>query len=600
VQFRLLGPLELAGDAGAVALAEGRQRSVLVFLLLHRNETVPSERLIDALWGERPPPTAAKVLQNQVSQLRRALDDREGKRLQTRGRGYALLVGPAELDLDRFEELAAAGATAMERDQPAEAAERLREALALWRGPPLSDVAYESFAQPEIARLEERRLVVLEQRLDADLALGRHSQVIAELEALVSEEPLRERPRAQLMLALYRAGRQAEALESYQAARRTLLEERGMEPGPVLRDLQAAILRQDPELAPAPTRWPRRHDRSRRIPALLAIGGALLLAAAIAALLAERGDDLPSEARVVLDLTDNSIAAVDQATGRVELGLPLSGRPVGLVAVADTALIAIAGPDTLVVADAATRSLVKTVALDDEPGAIAACGDDVWVAASGRGALQRFRRGYPQEGPPLHWPRTGRGPTAVACGAGAVWVADGSRSLWRFGLDGGTGTPIDAGVPLVGVTVGAGAVWAIGSPRATVARVDPRTSTVTPISISTRGGAAASSPIGVAATSRAVWVLNANTATVSVINAEQGGVTDTIEIGVDRTPRSIAAAGETVWVANADGTLARIDAADGTAETVEVGEALTWIALAGRRTWLTTRSLDNQLPGGNG
>jgi DNA-binding SARP family transcriptional activator len=131
MEFRLLGPLEIVDDAGAVPLAEGRQRSVLVFLLLHRNETVPSERLIDALWGERPPPTAAKVLQNQVSQLRRALDDREGERLQTRGRGYALRVGPAELDLDRFEELASAGAEALERDAPAEAAERLREALAL-------------------------------------------------------------------------------------------------------------------------------------------------------------------------------------------------------------------------------------------------------------------------------------------------------------------------------------------------------------------------------------------------------------------------------------------------------------------------------------
>jgi DNA-binding SARP family transcriptional activator/DNA-binding beta-propeller fold protein YncE len=600
MEFRLLGPLEIADDAGVVPLAEGRQRGVLVFLLLHRNETVPSERLIDALWGERPPPTAAKVLQNQVSQLRRTLNDREGERLQTRGRGYALHVGPAELDLDRFEELAQAGAGALKHDEPAEAAERLREALALWRGPPLSDVAYESFAQPEIVRLEERRLVVLEQRFDADLALGRHAQVIAELEALVSEQPLRERPRAQLMLALYRVGRQAEALESYQDARRTLLEERGMEPGPVLRDVQAAILRQDPELAPAPTRWPRQHDRSRRIPVLLAVGGALLLVAAIAALLVESGDELPSQARVVLDLTDNSIAAVDPSSGRVELGLPLFGQPVGLVAVSDTALIATTGPDTLVVADPVTRSLVKTVGLEDKPGAIAACGDDVWIAASERGALQRFRRGYAQAGPPRRWDRTGRGPTAVACGAGAVWVTDGSRSLWRFDSGRETGKPLDAGVPLTGVTVGAGAVWAISSRRATVARVDPRTNAVTPIPISTRGGTAAPSPIGVAATSRAVWVLNANTGTVSVIDAEHGGVTDTIEIGIDRAPRSIAAAGTAVWVANADGTVARIDAADGTAATLEVGEALSGIALSGRRMWLTTRALDNQLPGGSG
>ena len=253
-----------------------------MLLLLHRNEAVPSERLIDTLWGERPPATAAKVLQNHVSHLRRALGNGAAARLETRGHGYALRVEPGELDLDRFGQLVQAGSEALRRDEPAEAAARMREALGLWRGPPLADVAYEAFAQPEIARLEEQRLVALEQRIDADLALGRQRELIGELEARVAEQPLRERPRSQLMLALYRSGRQADALAVYQDARRALVDELGVEPGPELRDLHAAILRQDPALAPAPASWPRLRVRSRRTRALLAVGGVALVAAAAA------------------------------------------------------------------------------------------------------------------------------------------------------------------------------------------------------------------------------------------------------------------------------------------------------------------------------
>jgi DNA-binding SARP family transcriptional activator len=592
--------LEIADAAGPVTLAEGRQRSVLIYLLLHHDETVASERLIDALWREAPPATAAKVLQNQISQLRRALDDREGERLQTRGRGYALTLASDELDLDRFEQLATAGSEALERGQPAEAAERLRAALALWRGPPLADVAYESFAQAEIARLEERRLVVLEQRIDADLALGRHAQLTAELEARVAQEPVRERLRAQLMLALYRSGRQTDALASFQEARHLLLEEHGMEPGPELRDLQEAILRQDPELAAAPSRWPSRYDRPRRVTALLAIGGALLVAAATAAVVSEEDDGAADRAHVILDLSDNSIAAVDPASGQVELGLPLAGRPVSLSAVKDTALIATVDPNALVMADAVTNSLTKNVALDVEPGAIATCGDDVWVAAGARGALYRSRRGYAPEGPPLTWARSGRGSTGVACSARAVWVADGSHLLWRFDPEAGDATPLDVGVRLTAVTAGAGGVAAVSSRPATVVLVDEASNDLTSIQFAARGGGAGPAPTGVAMTAEAVWVLNANTGNVSVINLEQGALTDTVAIGIDHAPRSIVAAGETVWVANSDGTLTRIDAADGTTTTVEVGQALAGVAVARSRVWLTTRALDNQRPGGDG
>ena len=246
--FRLLGPLEVTDGDGPIRIGSGRQRSVLVMLLLHRNAVVASERLVDAVWGEKPPATAGKVLQNAVGQLRRALEDREGMRLQTVGHGYSLRIGSGELDVDRFEELVREGGRALADGRPAEAAAGLREALGLWRGSPLVDVSYEAFAQPEIARLEELFATALERRIEADLALGAHADLVSELEALVARDPLRERFRAQLMLALYRCGRQAEALAAFREGRRVLIEEVGVEPGPELRELHEAILRQAPGL----------------------------------------------------------------------------------------------------------------------------------------------------------------------------------------------------------------------------------------------------------------------------------------------------------------------------------------------------------------
>jgi DNA-binding SARP family transcriptional activator len=241
MDFRLLGPLEVVERGRPLALGGVKQRSLLAILLLEANELVSTDRLIDQLWGATPPATCAKSIQVYVSRLRKEIGD---GRLATHGRGYVLRVEPSELDLARFEQLAAEA----RRADPDTAARKLREALGLWRGPPLADLAYEPFAQPEIARLEELRMAVLEQRIDADLASGRHAQLVGELESLVARHPLREGLRAQLMLALYRSARQAEALEAYQAARRELDEELGLEPSERLKLLEQAILRQDPAL----------------------------------------------------------------------------------------------------------------------------------------------------------------------------------------------------------------------------------------------------------------------------------------------------------------------------------------------------------------
>jgi DNA-binding SARP family transcriptional activator/WD40 repeat protein len=262
MDYRILGPLEVMDRDRPLVLGGEKQRALLAVLLLHAGEAVSADRLIDDLWGERAPPGAPKTLHAHISRLRKALDasgasvpDADGERsaassgvLRTRGHGYVLRVEPGELDLDRFQALVEAGRQALANGEPERAAEALRDGLALWRGPPLTDFAYEAFAQAPIAQLEELRLGALEDRVEADLALGTHEQLVGELAALVKQNPLRERLRMQLMLALYRCGRQAEALDVYQEYRRRLTEELGLDPSPRLQQLEAAILARDPSL----------------------------------------------------------------------------------------------------------------------------------------------------------------------------------------------------------------------------------------------------------------------------------------------------------------------------------------------------------------
>lgn len=243
LEFRILGPLEVWDGEKALSLGGPRQRAVLAVLAMHVGEVVPSERLITYLWGESPPPTAATSLQNAVSQLRKGLG---AEVVETRAPGYALNAEKDAVDARRFERL-------LNEARLVDAEDRLRlvvEALQLWRGPALGDFAYESFAQNEAARLDELRLTAVEERVEAELELGSSAELVGELEAVVRENPLRERPRGQLMLALYRSGRQAEALQAYQDARRMLVEELGVEPTPALQQLHASILRQESALQP--------------------------------------------------------------------------------------------------------------------------------------------------------------------------------------------------------------------------------------------------------------------------------------------------------------------------------------------------------------
>jgi DNA-binding SARP family transcriptional activator len=252
MDFRILGPLEVLENGRRLALAGSKSRALLALLLLHANETVTSDRLIDELWGEQPPGGAAKTLQMHVSRLRKALTsgDASGSSgpIVTREGGYELTLDPEALDAHRFERLAAEARAELAAGRTQAAASRFDEALALWRGAALADLAYEPFAQAEVARLDDLRVAALEQLIESKIALGRHAEVVEQLEALIGEHPYREGLRAQLMLALYRSDRQAEALQAYQDARTALVEELGIEPGARLRELERAILAQDASL----------------------------------------------------------------------------------------------------------------------------------------------------------------------------------------------------------------------------------------------------------------------------------------------------------------------------------------------------------------
>jgi len=254
VEFRILGPLEVWREGRPVHIGGAKERALLALLLLHAGEPVSVDRLIDELWGDSPPATARKSVHVRVAGLRRAL---RGDVLLTRGDGYLVRLEPNQLDLHRFEQLLSGGRDLLGAGDPSAAVATLDEALALWRGPALADFTYESFAQPAIARLEELRVHALELRVEAQLDLGLHARVIVELEDLLATHPFRERLRAQLMLALYRDGRQAEALDVYRRTREEFVEKLGIEPGPVLQQLQQAVLRQDPSLD-APLAAPER------------------------------------------------------------------------------------------------------------------------------------------------------------------------------------------------------------------------------------------------------------------------------------------------------------------------------------------------------
>jgi DNA-binding SARP family transcriptional activator/ABC-type transport system substrate-binding protein len=561
MELRLLGPFEVAEGDRTLVIGGGRQRKLLAILALRANEFVGSERLIEELWGEQPPETAAKALQGYISQLRKTLGH---EMVLTRPGGYVLQIAPGELDVDRFEQLVDEAHDA----EPREAAEKLREALALWRGPALADFAYDDFARTEIARLEERRLAVLEQRIEADLALGRHAALVGELAALVAQEPLSERPRAQLMLALYRSGRQAEALEVYQQARRTFREDLGLEPSEELQQLQGAILAHDPALGPAArTAWPR----ARRIiarPRVLGVLGAVLLAGAIgsATLLLLR-DSAPARAEA------DSVAFVDTASGELIGQVP--GRRTALLRFGEGFLWSVTRDGTLERIDSESHEVTRRLGVGVHPGGLAVGEGSVWVTDADSPTLLRVDARY-ETVDKIALPAKSGGAGGVSVGAGSVWVAQGESRVLRIAPR--TGRVVRRfHVPRASDVVhGDGKAWVVSSGSGIVRRVDPATNQIT-------GSVRLRSNICCAAVGGGfVWMRDNRT--VWKFSALANPSTPIASVKVAGAGDGLAYGDGALWATTgAAGTVTRIDPRTEATETLTVGHEAGAVAVDGGR-----------------
>ena len=599
MDFRILGPLEADDENGTPIPLSGRQqRIVLGLLLLHPNEVVSVDQLIDALWPEGAPASAVKTVQILVSRVRKALEPREPARaiLQTRGTGYVLEVATGELDADRFERLLEQGREALAAGDPQVARTTLEGALGFWRGRPLADFAYEEFAQNEIGRLEDLRLAALEERIDADLALGREG-LVPELRALVAENPLRERLLGQLMLALDRSGRRPEALRAYDEFRRALAEELGLEPSPTLRELQSAMLAEaaaqsesEPSTHVPPERRKSRRS-TRRTRALFGLGGALLLLAAlaVAALTLTR----PSAG--IVRVEPNTVAGIDPDTNRVVAQIPVGARPASVAYGEGSLWVANLEDDTVSKVDPKEGLVERNIPTDTDPSALAAGGGAVWTIgpdgvvvridpvfreATDRietvdvgallgtfgmsGGLAATRKAvWAVSGGDRSTPRlfridpaakpagkrarsvavTSVSPTAIAFGFGDLWVTDGfENTVSRIEPTGLVDVAIPVGRGANAVAVGEDAVWVVNSLDGTVSRIDPGT-----------GGVRMTIPVGgyptaVAVGGGAVWVANRDTEAVARIDPKTNRVVETIELG--RTPGGIVFADGKLWVTN--------------------------------------------------
>jgi YVTN family beta-propeller protein len=594
-----------------VPLGGPRQRAVLALLLLEANRVVSMDRLAEDLWAGHPPEGWVTTVQIYVSHLRQALEpDRArgaaGEVLVTRGRGYLLRVDGGRLDAARFQDGFTAGRAALEAGRYEQAAGTLRMALGVWRGQVLADLADYGFTRPEAARLEELRLAAVEARVDADLALGRHDALTAELEQLAGEHPMRERVHGQLMLALYRCGRQGDALAAYRRVRDLLAGELGVDPGEPLQRLHASVLAHDPALdwqgdrpvlveahrpdadildsSPAPesparptgpghvpvrTRW-----RGRR---LLVVGSALAVAAAACIVAVARPwaggpGGLPAD----------SVGLIGQDGERV--GAPVSlGSPAGL-AYGDGSVWAVdSAGGTLARINPATHAVQQQIPVGSAPSAVTVTGPDAWVSNSFDGTVSRVSTVTNRV---VETIQVGNFPVAIASGPSGVWVANqGDGTVDR--IDAVTGEVTKRGIQVGarpgGIAAGAGAVWVANGEDGTVQRIDPATYQPDgPVHVG-------AGPAGIAVTPGTVWVANSLDLTVSKLDPATGTVTDTI--GVGDGPTGIVVAKDGVWVSNEfDATLDRIDPqAARVVRTVRLGSSPRGLAVAGSGVWVAAR-----------
>ena len=537
-------------------LGGAKQRAVLALLLLHANEVVSADRLIDELWGESPPTSAANMLQGYISHLRKALEPGRARGdheiLVSRPPGYVLQIRPDQLDAERCVRLISDGRRLLEAGNGDAAAERFREALALWRGPPLADLAYESFARPDVNRLEDLRLAAVEDRIEADLTLGRQQVLVGELRELVAKYPYRERLRGELMTALYRSGRQAEALEVYREGRRILGEELGIEPGPALRELERAILLQEPRLA-APV--PRQASvisgkRGRRLLLAAAVGlGGAALAAGLT-LGGSRGAEL-----IIVKV--NSVVVIDPTTDSVVADIPVGGYPGPLSADSRFLYVANIGDATISRINPKSKAVFGTFSLSRATDLIAGDGF-LWAANGGSPGHTPIPPGTIVDyGLASAAAKTIRvGPSVVGDEEQTTLATDAAHfGIWVGNKDSETVRQIDTslgtivatihgvapgGLAAVGNASVGDTVWASDPSRNLIARIDGNSGRIT------RWIPVPGEPTRLAADETAVWVVTRASRAVWRIDATTNRRVAKIALPI--TPKRVVLGAGSVWV----------------------------------------------------
>ena len=588
IEYRILGPLEVSADGRVIEIGGPKQRALLVILLLRANESVSRDVLAHELWGEEPPVGAQGSLEVYVSRLRKALGATanadpaaNGSVVVTRPGGYCLQVAEGQLDVRRFERLVDQGRSALTANAPGPAAASLRAALGLWRGNALGDLRCEPFAQVEVGRLEELRLGAVEDRIEADLALGRHADVVSELQALVATHPLRERLHGQLMIALYRCGRQAEALEAYQAARRTLVEDLGLEPGPALRRLERAVLQQDASLdlpgkaaaaqAPASgqgTGQPPGSGAGRK-KTLLAVAAAVAVAVALLVTVSTRGS-------AHLAAGPDTVGVID--AGQTDLSAVVTGvgRPNGVAYGAGAVWVTDSADDLLLRVDSAGQ-VIDRIPVGRGPAGVTVGGGEVWVANELDDTVSEVNPGAGRQVATI---QVGIGPDVIAFGYGSVWVAnETSDSLSRIAA--GTGevvATVRLGGSPAGLAAGVGAVWVTSEETGELLRVDPGDDRPS------QAFAIGQGPDAVAVGAGSVWVASTG-GTLTRFDPRTGKMRTT---KVGGAPADVVYSGGAVWVANSmSGAVSRIDPRTGAAQLVHLGNEPTDLAAAGGHLWAT-------------
>jgi DNA-binding SARP family transcriptional activator len=557
MEYRILGPLEVLENGRPLALGRLKERTVLAVLLLHANEFVSRERLIDELWGASPPATARKAVNVYISKLRQTLTRNGHEPIATGDGGYRLVVDLDLLDADGMRRLVAAARGRMAGGESEEASRLLEEALAFWRGPTLAGLALESVGRDEVAQLDELRLGVLLDRIDCDLALGRHEHVLGELQVLVREHPLRERLRAQQMLALYRADRQADALDAYQQARHDLMDELGIEPSESLQRLQHAILQHDPAL-------------ETPVGTAAANGTALPPAQAGDAALAV-STRLSRPGRPVLRRRYLVVAALGAVLAIATLGALLSTRGGGQSP--PSSPVSFVQPDSVALINPASGGFAGEVAGGDSPGPMALVGNRLWIVMWGSGQIQPYDVRTHRGSPPLS---PGPALDDIAADAnGNAWVSDRKPVVTWIRHPAGYdtrrpyATPVvttqNIQVPLPGAgaeAVGAGYLWVISDlPRRigkSVSLIDMR-----------RRRLAYTIPLGRETTAIAygygfAWIgaYDPQHSTTSLVKVRSGSApikSVELETGDGAGPFAVAVGDGSVWVLTSRGSLMRID-----------------------------------------